>query len=109
MSGYLKLLITNTYNFKDNTSRNTSIVSYEDIWNINSFDNYSLYAYCTQDYSNMVTYTPKTSGYHTIELNSEFDNYLYVFDPTSTDLEIRDGDYNGDGGEGMNAKLKKIS
>lgn len=107
VSGYLKLLITNTFNFKDNASTNSSITSYEDIWNINSYDNYSLYAYCTQNYSNMVTYTPKSSGYHTIELISEFDNYLYVFDPTSSELGIMDVDYNDDGGEGTNAKLKK--
>lgn len=107
ISGYLKLVISNLCNFKDSSATGSYIDSYEDIWNINSYDNYSLYAYCTQYYSNAVTYTPKTSGEHTIELSSEFDNYLYVLDPTNTELSVINVDYNDDDGENRNAKLTK--
>ena len=73
----------------------TSFETYEDIWQISDYENYTLKTYLTKDYSEEVRYLPPTSGYYTIELESLFDSYLYVIDPRSPD-SIPYGDYDDD-------------
>jgi hypothetical protein len=55
----------------------------------------------------VLTYTPTTSGTYTFDLNSTFDNYIYVIDPRSTATVVSNVDYNDDGGSGLNARLSK--
>ena len=54
----------------------------------------------------MVTYTPPSSGTYTISLESEFDNYLYVIDPRSSELIKLEIDYNDDF-NGSNASITR--
>ena len=72
-----------------------SISCYEDIYNI-TFTDYTLYDYGSQYYTHMATFTPTESGSYTITLDSIFDNYLYIIDPRSSSILVRDTDYNDD-------------
>lgn len=47
-----------------------------------------------------------SNGY-AFDLDSTFDNYLYVIDPRSSDALVNNVDYNDDGGTGYNAQLTK--
>ncbi len=79
---------------------------YEDIYNINTYTGFTWYDYGTQYYTHLVTYTPPSSGSYTISLESEFDNYLYVFDPRSSELMKPGIDYNDDS-NGYNASITR--
>ena len=82
------------------------ITDYESIFNIN-YDNYTLHAYAQNYYSQVVTLTPQTSGTFKIELESVFDNYLYVIDPTTSSANVNDIDYNDDGAGDYNALITR--
>ncbi len=99
-----KLAITPAHNFKNNSD--TSLASYDNIWHIHDTTNYYLTSYGEQYYSEMLTFTPKESGTYTIDLTSQFDNYLYIIDPRSPTPLILDKDYNDDS-NGRNASLTK--
>lgn len=103
-SGKTKLSIIRTHNFKN--SDISSLFTYEDIWNVNNTTNYSLLAYGERYYFEAITFSPPQSGNYTISLESEFDNFLYVIDPRSTDEIIEDSDYNDDCND-TNAQLTK--
>lgn len=83
----------------------TTLEKYEDIFRIYDWENYTWYSYAQQNYTRFVTFVPPTSGNYTVELESVFDNYVYLIDPRSNALLVYDVDYNDDGGEGLNAKL----
>ena len=53
----------------------------------------------------VITWTPPESGNYSITLTSEFDNYLYVIDPRSAELNVRNVHENDDSGS-TNAKLE---
>jgi len=93
-SGKTKLSITPIKGFKNN--EDNSLSKYENIYHINSVTNYSLKAYLCQYNSMVLTWTPTESGYYKIKLNSEFDNYLYVINPSSSDLIEYDINENDD-------------
>lgn len=103
-SAKTKLSITPAHNFV-NTS-NSSLASYDCIWHISNTTNYYLTAYGEQYYSAILTFTPTQTGKYTINLTSEFDNYLYVIDPRSYDPISPNADYNNDS-SGTNASLTK--
>ncbi len=44
----------------------------------------------------IVTWTPNSSGFYSINLDSEFDNFLYVINSLSSNQLIEDVDYNDD-------------
>lgn len=99
-----KLSVTPAHNFKDTLE--TSLSSYECILNITNTTNYYLTAYCEQYYSEIITFTPTKSGNYTIDLTSQFDNYLHVINPESSNLLITNEDCNDDS-NGTNASLAK--
>lgn len=69
------------------------------------YDNYALYSYNTLYYTQLESYTPLTSGSHTISLTSVYDNYLYVLDPRSGEAMQFGVEYDDDSGVGNNASL----
>lgn len=103
-SAITKLTITPSHNFIDKSY--TSLSSYNSIWHIANTNNYYLTAYGEQYYSEMLTFTPTSTGTYTIALTSEFDNYLYVIDPRTTSPIAQNEDYNDDS-DGTNAKITK--
>lgn len=103
-NGTTKLAIAPAYMVKNSAA--DSITTYDDIYNINTYTGFTLYDYGTQYYTHMVTYTPPSSGSYTISLESEFDNYLYVFDPRSSELMKPGIDYNDDS-NGHNASITR--
>ena len=68
---------------------------------------YSLNSKVQQNYTNLVKFVTATTCEYTFELESTFDNYIYVIDPRSNDVLNNNVDYNDDGGVGSNAKLTK--
>ena len=68
-------------------------------------------AYGVANYVCLMRFTPKKSGTLTVDLESAFDNYLYVIDLSSPQSMFGrsglDREYDDDGGNGSNAKLEK--
>lgn len=102
--GKTKLAIAPAYMVRNGEA--DSITTYNDIYNINTYTDFTLYDYATRYYTHMVTYTPPSSGTYTISLESEFDNYLYVIDPRSSELIKLEIDYNDDF-NGSNASITR--
>jgi hypothetical protein len=84
----------------------SSLSNYNDIYNITD-SSYTWRSFADINYTRMVTFTPPSDGTYTFELESTFDNYIYVIDPRSTAILINNIDYNDDGGTGNNAKFSK--
>jgi len=104
LSGMTKVSILSIGGLKN--IEDTTIEEYENIFHIYGWDNYTLYSYVAQYESMVVTWTPNSSGNYTISLESEFDNYLYVINPSSSNKIINNVDYNDDEHPGIrNAKL----
>lgn len=102
--GTTKLSIVSTNGLLNSGA--SSLTTYENIYSING-DSYTLSTDATINYNKVVAFTPTEEGTYTFELNSTFDNYIYVVDPGSSDLLINNIDYNDDGGTGYNAKLSR--
>lgn len=68
---------------------------------------YSAITNISQNTTKVMAFTPKDSGNYTFNLNSTYDNYLYVIDPLSSTALVSDVDFNDDGGTGLNAQLSK--
>ena len=105
LSGMTKLSVMSVGGFKNNEDE--SMNSYECIWHIHNWQNYTFNSYVSQYNSMVVTFTPPVSGNYTISLDSEFDNYLYVIDPSSNNLLSFNVDYNDDSNGSTNASLTK--
>ena len=103
--GYVRMIVNNAGRLVH--PGNTSIQSFDDIWHISGTDSYTLYSYCERYKSQLVKYTPVTSGSHTFALNSLFDNYLYVFDPASSSLGVSGIDFDDNNGGGTNASITR--
>ena len=86
------------------TAADTTYSTYE---YIQKSGTYSALSHLSLNTTKVLTYTPSTSGTYTFDLNSTFDNYLYVIDPYSSNELVSNVDYNDDGGTGNNAKLTK--
>lgn len=83
-----------------------SFDSFDHIDNIEG-TNFDYYAYNQQYWVQAVRFTPTEMGDYTISLSSQYDNYLYVFDPRLGTSMYQNGEYDDDSGEGSNALLKK--
>ena len=103
--GTTKLFITPAYGALN--SNISTLSTYENIYSITNKTSYSWSSYAELNYTRMVTFTPPEEGSYTFELDSTFDNYLYVIDPRNSELLITNIDYNDDGGTGYNAKLTR--
>lgn len=93
-SGQTKLSIISVGGFINSTP--PANPSYEDIYNVDSQGLIIYNSYVTQYNSMIITWTPSTSGYYYISLDSNFDNYLYVINPNSASELIENVDYNDD-------------
>ena len=63
-------------------------------------DNASFYVNCYQKKTSVFNFKPSTHGTYTVELDSSFDTYLYVVDPSTGQVYEDD-----DSGSGYNSKL----
>lgn len=106
LSGYIRLLINKADRVKENGI--SYLYEFAGIRHIYNQDNYSFYTYCERFKSQFIRYTPLTTGIHTVQLNSIFDNYLYVLDPDSSKLGVEGLDFSDNGVEGTNnAKITR--
>lgn len=102
--GETQLAITPAYGA---LSSDSSVLSkYEDIYSI-STTTFTWNSFAEQYYTRMVRFIPSSSSTYTFELDSTFDNYIYVIDPRYARIQVKNIDYNDDGGSGLNAKLSK--
>lgn len=85
-------------------SGKTAITKYEDIYNI-AGTSYEFSEYIDQDYTTVFRFTPSADGDYTFEIESDYDTYLYVIDPTSAEVIVIDVNYNDEGGDASNAML----
>ncbi|MBO5357433.1 MAG: hypothetical protein J6A95_06650 [Clostridia bacterium] len=83
------------------------LTEFEDITNIYNYAGCTYHTYIDKGYVEAITYTPTSAGDYTFEIQSDFDTYIYVIDPTSSELLVVNLDYNDDSGEGSNPFLSK--
>lgn len=83
----------------------TSYSSYESFVNINTYPTFTWGSYLFGNSSKIVTWSPPEDGNYTVRLESDFDNYLYVVDPTSSAPLVMNVDYNDDSNGSTNASL----
>lgn len=86
VSAKTRLSIISNSGLKNN--EDSSLTTYENIYNIHSWQNFSFGSYLIKYNSKVITWTPSESGNYKIALTSEFDNYLYVVDPRSAELNV---------------------
>lgn len=98
-----RLSITPNTGIKNN--EDPSLTTYENIWHVNSVSNYSFGSYLSRYNSKVISWTPVESGNYKITLTSEFDNYLYVIDPSSSELN-KNNVHQNDDFDGRNAGLE---
>ncbi len=98
-----RLSITPISGIKNN--EDPSLTTYENIWHVNSVSNYSFGSYLSRYNSKVISWTPVESGNYKITLTSEFDNYLYVIDPSSSELN-KNNVHQNDDFDGRNAGLE---
>ena len=83
----------------------TSYSSYNSFVNINTYPTFTWGSYLFGNSSKIVTWSPPEDGNYTVRLESDFDNYLYVVDPTSSAPLVMNVDYNDDSNGSTNASL----
>lgn len=103
VSGQIKLAITPAYGVYN--SEASSITRYEDIHTVEGCTGYTWNTYAQPNYTRVITFKAPTSGNYKIEIESEFDTYVYVIDPRSNSAIVYNVNYNDDSGEGMNPLL----
>lgn len=84
-----------------------TIECYEDIRTFDERTALSWSSYSQLNYTRVITFIAPQTGSYIFEITSEFDTYLYVIDPRSTDSLVRYTDFDDDSGEGLNAKLTR--
>lgn len=102
--GWVRLAITPAYAVKE--ADEASMSKYEDIKNFTG-TSLNWLSYAQNNYTRVITFTPNSTGTYTIELESVFDNYLYVIDPRSSNAIVPNVDYNDDGGGNGQAKITR--
>ncbi len=102
--GWVRLAITPAFTVWDTGL--DSIAKYGDIRNFTGVS-CNWHSYAQNNRTKVITFTPSTTGTYAIELESIFDNYLYVIDPRSSNKIVSDVDYNDDGGGNLQAKITR--
>lgn len=82
----------------------TDMNEFENFLNLSNYQNWEFSSYLVTRHSDMITWTVPENGTYKLSLTSEFDNYLYVVDPTSPYANVFDVNYNDDD-EGTNASI----
>ena len=85
----------------------TRLTSHEAIYSIDNVTSVNMSVSLYPNNTTILTFTPAVTGNYTFTLSSDFDTYIYVIDPRSSEAVIRNGDYNDDDGEGQNPLLTK--
>lgn len=86
----------------------SNLTQYEDLASFNSSGGFSLYTYLAEKgYVEAVTFTTTQSRNYRFEIFSDYDTYIYVIDPRSSDITVVNVDRNDDSGEGSNPLLIK--
>lgn len=101
-SGETRLAIAPVYGVQANDANNMN--QFENFYNLNTYPNYTFNSYLATHYSKMVTWTVPEDGNYKISLTSDYDNYLYVIDPESSELNVYNVNYNDDC-DGRNAGI----
>lgn len=101
-SGETKLSIASIYDENNETDMKHR---FEDFPSVKE-DDYTYSSYLLTGYSRMVTWKAPESGTYQFDLTSQFDNFLYMIDPSSSTLLKKDVDYNDDS-DGTDARLTK--
>ena len=105
-SGICKLAITPAYGARESDA--DSIETYENIKTVTGYTGYTWNTFAVLNYTRVITFTAPYEDDYTFEISSDFDTYLYVIDPRSTEFIISGTDYNDDSGDAMNAKLSRM-
>lgn len=101
--GNTKLTIIPAYGALNSDSNN--LETYEDIYAITTYTAFTWITYAQKNYTRVITYTPPSRGSYTFTIDSDFDTYIYVIDPRSSELVKVSRNYDDDSGEGMNPLL----
>lgn len=101
--GLTRLCIAPIYGAQSSDA--TNMYQFENFVNIKDRPNYEWGSYLATKYSKMITWTVPEDGKYKLTLTSEFDNYLYVIDPTSPNDNVYDVNYNDDC-DGRNAAIE---
>lgn len=102
--GNTKLFITPTQWLINSGSK--SINKFEDIWLVENRTSYALNTSLTLNNTKVFRFVAPSTGTYTFETTGDYDSYVYVIDPQSSQL-LTSSDYNDDGGEKQNALLTK--
>lgn len=102
ISGFTKLSITPAYGALGDDVE--TLETYANIYSITDYTSYTWNTFAQQNYSRVITFKPPKDGKYLFEIESDFDTYIYVIDPRSTDLLAEDENYNDDG-DGLDASL----
>ena len=78
---------------------------YEDIYAAKNYTGFTWLAYAYPGQVSAITFTAPTSGVYSFTIESDFDTYIYVIDPRSTDGIVNNTHYNDNSGEGNNPLL----
>ena len=84
-----------------------AIDCYEDIRAIEGNDSYTWQSYSQLNHVQVLTFTASETGTYKFEITSEFDTFLYVIDPRSSDELIQYIDFDDDSAEGINAQISR--
>jgi len=82
----------------------SDINTYENILEA-SAQTYSLASNAQKDYTKLLVYRPSSAGSYTFTIESDFDTYIYVIDPRSTELIASGINYDDDSGTNLNPLL----
>ena len=78
--GTTRLTITPAKRVKDSSA--DSLTQYEDIYSVTNTTNFTFTSYAQKFVTAVITFTPPQEGVYTLELESIFNNYAYIIDPT---------------------------
>lgn len=100
--GLTRLCIAPIYGAQADTATNMN--EFENFVNLNTYHNWGWGSYLATRYSKMITWTVPENGTYCLSLTSDFDNYLFVVDPSSPYSNVLNVDYNDDT-NGRNASI----
>ncbi len=96
--GVTKLAITPA----NGTYSSSSLSNYEGISAVTGKTSYSSQVYASKNCTKVMRFTPPTTGSYTLQLQSNYDTYMYVIDPRSSSELVSGNNFNDDSGTGLN-------
>ena len=80
---------------------------FEDIYCLQTKTDHSFGGSIQKGHAEIFAFKPPVAGTYTFTIESDYDTYMYIIDPRSSELLVINVDYNDDSGEGMNPLLSK--